>query len=198
MADLLLDRLPTRWAGREIDWDFRPMVWLSNMALRAEGQQPEALADEALRRFYRQPVPQSERCEAFAALLDFYTGGSEADGGSREPRHTELAFDYATDASLIVAAFQQAYGLDLTRARVHWWRFRALFAALPEDTALARVMSLRTTDLSGLQGETRQRFARLKAELALPDALQPQRPAVSVAAHEAAYLARLRHTAAKK
>ena len=34
MADLLLDALPTAWEGRAIDWDFRPMVWLSNQYLR--------------------------------------------------------------------------------------------------------------------------------------------------------------------
>lgn len=47
-----------------------------------------------------------------------------------------------------MAAFQQAYGIDLTREKVHWFRFRALFAALPEDTLIAKIMSWRTMDLS--------------------------------------------------
>ena len=61
------------------------------------------------------------------------------------------AFDYQCDAGYIVAAFQQAYGIDLTRERVHWFRFRALFAALPEETLMAKIMSWRTMDLVGIR-----------------------------------------------
>ena len=44
--------------------------------------------------------------------------------------------DYRCDADYIVGAFQQAYGIDLTADKVHWWRFKALLHALPPETPL--------------------------------------------------------------
>lgn len=74
--------------------------------------------------FYRdeQPVPRSK-------------GG----GGRR-------AVDFETDAPLIVAAFRQAYGIDLTDpgTDMHWHVFLALFRGLPSETLMAQVMGWRT------------------------------------------------------
>ena len=67
-----------------------------------------------------------------------------------------------------MAAFQQAYGIDLTTTKLHWWRFKALFAALPEDTRMFQIMSYRAVDLSRLEGAERERYARLKDIYALP------------------------------
>lgn len=146
MADILLDRLPRAWAGRPIDWDFRPMIWFNGQYLRLPEDEkglPE-LARETMRRFYRVAVPPEEEVDAFKALVEFYTAGpqevSDRPGSSRTE---ELALDYVTDGPTIVAAFQQAYGIDLTRARLHWWRFKALMSNLPEETQLAKIYHLR-------------------------------------------------------
>ena len=112
MADILLDKLPHAWAGRPIDWDFRPMVWFNGQYLRLPEDEkglPE-LARETMRRFYRVAVPPEEEVDAFKALVEFYTAGpqevSDRPGSSRTE---ELALDYVTDGPAIVAAFQQAY-----------------------------------------------------------------------------------------
>ena len=75
MADVLLDKLPRMWAGRPIDWDFRPMVWFNGQYLRLPEDEkglPE-LARETMRRFYRVAVPPEEEVDAFNALVEFYT-----------------------------------------------------------------------------------------------------------------------------
>ena len=89
MADILLDRLPRAWAGRPIDWDFRPMIWFNGQYLRLPEDEkglPE-LARETMRRFYRVAVPQEEEVDAFKALVEFYTAGpqevSDRPGSSR-------------------------------------------------------------------------------------------------------------------
>ena len=87
-------------------------------------------------------------------------------------RTEELALDYVTDGPAIVAAFQQAYGIDLTRARLHWWRFKALMSNLPEETQLVKIIGFRTADLTQFQGEERERRAELKERFALPAALR--------------------------
>ena len=168
MADILLDKLPRTWAGRPIDWDFRPMVWFNGQYLRLPEDEkglPE-LARETMRRFYRVAVPPEEEVDAFKALVEFYTAGpqevSDRPGSSRTE---ELALDSVT-------AFQQAYGIDLTTAKLHWWRFKALMSNLPEETQLVKIIGFRTADLTQFQGEERERRAELKERFALPAALR--------------------------
>lgn len=195
MADLLLDPLPTAWEGRTIDPDFRHMVWLSNQYLRGRATaDPQGMAKEAVRRFYRDPVPPLEVPASFQAMLRFFTSGTEtASSGKGSGGTATVSFDYAFDADYIVAAFQQAYGIDLTVTQMHWWRFRALFRALPEDTLMAKIMSWRSMDTSDMDGKTRQRYEDLKEAFALPKELKGGKRIVSVADHNAAFYARFRH-----
>lgn len=193
MPDILLEPLPTEWAGRPIDPDFRPMIWLSDQYLRGRAKaDPQRMAQEALRRFYRQPIPPPETPAAWDALLEFYAAGVGTGRGSQSGHTAQISFDYAADADYIAAAFQQAYGIDLTVERIHWWRFRALFRALPEETLMAKIMTWRTMDTAGLDGKTRQRYEDLKEAFALPPELTGCRPALTVADHDAAFLARFR------
>ena len=84
MADILLEPLPTEWEGRAIDPDFRPMVWLSNQYQRKrEKKDTLAFAQEAFRRFYREPIPPQLAPEAYESLLRFYHGASWGGIGSR-------------------------------------------------------------------------------------------------------------------
>lgn len=89
MADILLDNLPRTWAGRPIDWDFRPMVWFNGQYLRLPEDEkglPE-LARETMRRFYCVAVPPEEEVDAFKALVEFYTAGPQevADRPGKQP-----------------------------------------------------------------------------------------------------------------
>ena len=111
MADILLDNLPRTWAGRPIDWDFRPMVWFNGQYLRLPEDEkglPE-LARETMRRFYCVAVPPEEEVDAFKALVEFYTAGpQEVADRPGSSRTEELALDYVTDGPAIVAAVQPA------------------------------------------------------------------------------------------
>ncbi|MFV8821788.1 Gp15 family bacteriophage protein [Faecalibacterium sp. 9] len=55
-------------------------------------------------------------------MIEFYKAGEKAAESAAAESSTApssgLAFDYQCDAGYIVAAFQQAYGIDLTRERV--------------------------------------------------------------------------------
>ena len=151
------------------------MVWFNGQYLRLPEDEkglPE-LARETIHRFYRVAVPPEEEVDAFKALVEFYTAGpqevADRPGGSRTE---ELALDYVTDGPAIVAAFQQAYCIDLTRVRLHWWRFKALMSNLPEETQLVKIIGFRTADPAQFQGEERERRAELKKRFALPAALR--------------------------
>lgn len=55
----------------------------------------------------------------------------------------ERIMDYAQDADLICAAFQQAYGINLYKEKLHWFRFSCLLSCLPEGTRYNDVLSIR-------------------------------------------------------
>lgn len=201
MSDLLTDALPTVWHGQKVDPDFRHMVWLSNVYRRGAEDDPLALACRAVRRFYCEPQPllnSAQACmDAYQHIIEFYIAGEQAAeptaGAAASGTDKGPAFDYRCDAPYIVAAFQQAYGIDLTREKLHWFRFRALFAALPEETLMAKIMSWRTMDLDDYDGKMREHYADLKERFALPAALRGGAAvAQTVAEHDAAFLARFR------
>ena len=176
MADLLLDELPTVWEGRAIDPDFRHMLWLSNrIQRRVEESATWDFLREAFGRFYREPPDNISDLEsAYQSLCRFYAGvPSELGTGSGdEDGSGDLTYDFHCDAPYLVAAFQQAYGIDLTRAKLHWWRFKALMSNLPEETQLVKIIGFRTADPAQFQGEERERRAELKERFALPAALR--------------------------
>lgn len=53
--------------------------------------------------------------------------------------------DFHQDAGLILAAFRQAYGIDLfqEQGRLHWLEFLALLIGIPQNTRLSEVMEIR-------------------------------------------------------
>lgn len=108
MADILLEPLPAEWEGRAIDPDFRPMVWLSNQyQRRREKKDTLAFAQEAFRRFYREPIPPQLAPEAYESLLRFYHGADPPGrSGGKGSGSGELAMDFACDADYLTAAFQ--------------------------------------------------------------------------------------------
>ena len=161
MIDLRQPTLPSALLvdGRayEVRTSFR--VWIEfERALREEraawrgvfaGDQPEGAEwVEAAIEFLRSPnsTPRAERMDG--------------------PREVDLV----EDGELIVAAFQQAYGIDLTATDMHWHRFKALLANLPESTKLAKVMGYRTyrTPAKGDTNDAAMR--RMKRMWSIPEA----------------------------
>ena len=200
MTDLLTDALPTVWHGRRIDPDFRHMVRLSAAYSHGEVEaDPVAFALQLCGQFYTERFSAPDLERLWQGVIEFYRMGEQAAAGISDTDaspDTGPAFDYRCDAPYIVAAFQQAYGIDLTTAKLHWFRFRALFAALPEDTFMAKIINWRTLDLADYEGSMREHYAALKERFALPPELRGGAAvAQTVAEHDAAFLARFRRCA---
>lgn len=198
MSDLLTDALPTVWHGRRIDPDFRHMVRLSAAYSHGEVEaDPVAFALQLCGQFYTERFSPSDLQEKYSWLIEFYCAGEQAaEPAAAKPasgHDTGPAFDYRCDAPYIVAAFQQAYGIDLTREKLHWFRFRALFAALPEDTLMAKIMGWRTADLTGKSPEERRFYEEKRELFALPSELRGGAAvAETVDEHNSAFIARFR------
>ena len=79
--------------------------------------------------------------------------------------------DIEQDWSLIVAAFQQAYGIDLhERKDLHIIHFMHLLSGIPKDTKLSEVVGIRSAEIPQANKHNQKQIAelmRLKAIYAL-------------------------------
>lgn len=110
--------------------------------------------------------------EALTNIMWFYRCGSdktaETDAGSDDPE-TDPPFSYEYDAAYIYAAFVEAYGIDLTKNRLHWWQFRALFLALPENVQFCKIMSYRAMEIPAKMSKEKKKFyQRMKRIYKIP------------------------------
>lgn len=83
--------------------------------------------------------------------------------------------DFRYDSGYIYAAFMQTYGIDLYECAdtLQWCKFIALFSALPDDTAISQIMSIRGRELPAPDRTNReeiQHLTELKLIYALPQA----------------------------
>ena len=89
--------------------------------------------------FGDQRLTVAEVREATEKARDILFAEPERESGG--PR----VLDFRQDAELILAAFRQAYGIDLFRehGRLHWLEFLALLSGIPQNTRLSEVMEIR-------------------------------------------------------
>ena len=158
-------------AGLEVGGRFCAMntsfrVWLRAERVMADTELPQTEQIALLISLcYREP----EKCCTAAhldALLRFYRGGREADPDD-SARTTAPVYDFEQDADYIYAAFLQVYGVDLFETDLHWWAFRAMFAALPEGCAMSRIMSWRAADTRDMPRGQRKFYRRMQSLYAL-------------------------------
>lgn len=129
--------------------------------------------------------------EIVAAIMCYYSCGKDystdvdsADDevGGEPPAERIYSFNY--DDEYIYAAFMEAYGIDLTEAEMHWWKFRALFNSLPQSCMFSRILGYRgmeiTSDMSSSQKDFYRKMQR-KFALPLPKAEQEKMDAITAA-----------------
>ncbi len=150
--------------GREypIDADFR--VWVEFQSiLTGDGQEREK-AEHLASFMDRLSLPLSQ--DSLDAMLTFYTAESKEKNVAAQ-RARPMAFDFQQDSEYIYAAFMGAYHIDLTTAPLHWWTFKSLFKALPDDCELCKIMRYRTVDLKDVPKEQRRFYVEQKARYSL-------------------------------
>lgn len=89
--------------------------------------------------------------ESIAEIVGFYTGGigqkKAAEDGAEPHDAGPAVVNFREDEAIIYASFLQAYGIDLYEVGyLHWWKFKALVAGIPESTTLGQIMQLRSYD----------------------------------------------------
>lgn len=169
--NLLTDKLPytvsVNGKDFEVDTDYSTSIRFEQLMLdrTISGADKVGLA---LNLYY--PVVPDDINGALEAIKQFYRAeNTEGLGGFKGSKTASRIYDFDFDAPYIYAAFLKDYGIDLTRTEhLHWWAFRALFAALSEDNAFCKIMNYRAIDTKKFKGEERKFYAKMQKLYAIP------------------------------
>ncbi len=178
---ILLDGLPyaVTVAGREIpiDTDYRTGILLEQVLDDPDMEDGEKLGCILWLYYGADIFPLLSDAgvvqEAIERIMWFYRCGADETEGDRESggmSGKDPPFSYVHDAGYIYAAFMEAYNIDLTKNRLHWWQFRALFLGLPETVLFCKIMGYRTMEIPAKMPKAQKRFYyRMKQIYKLPE-----------------------------
>lgn len=194
--NILLEELPQKVSvgGMEylIDSDFRTSISYELLVQDEEISDVEKVS-KAIMLYYPDEVP-SDIVAAMEKIIWFYScgkppktkrpypaveddadpekedGPEEDEEEEQEPAWSEKAYSFEHDAPYIYAAFMEQYGIDLTEiGYMHWWKFRALFQALSENTQFMKIVGYRNVDITDKMTKEQKKFYRqMKKMYALP------------------------------
>ncbi|EAD6330804.1 TPA: bacteriophage Gp15 family protein [Listeria monocytogenes] len=117
--------------------------------------------------------------EKFLVLLDIFENyivkddakgiqydidGNKMPVATDEGEEEQAYYSLTQDSDYIYASFLQDYNIDLidVRGKLHWYKFRALFDSLRDDTAIKSIMNIRQTELPTGKGSEKEREALIK------------------------------------
>ena len=168
MIDFLTKAHPTSLliSGREyeINTDFRVWILVSEIFSKEDISPADKIIKIFSLIFTSSVLPPSidASIEEIGAFLSPFSFAKKGEGGGKP------AFSFSHDGGLIYAAFLSQYGIDLTSAHLHWWRFLALFFAL-DSCKFTEIVKIRALDLSQIKDTNQKRFIRnLKRLYRLP------------------------------
>lgn len=172
---ILASKLPTTVLVNGVEYpirsNFRTMIKFEQLM-----QEPEVDDQDkvwmALRLFYPE-IPEDTE-QAVEQLLWFYRCDKkenlyEKKTKRRKAKRTDRIYDFEHDDDYIYAAFMAQYKLDLQKIEyLHWWKFRAMFNSLNDDTQFVKIMEYRAVELDKVPKEKRAFYKRMKQLYALP------------------------------
>lgn len=171
MSFHLIDGLPdSLWiAGEEypINSNFRASIAFElTMTSTKLSDQEKAL--RAVGIYFPWKVPSHSE-EMMEAIMDFYCCGEKPASATKKAPTSKRIYSFRHDYSYICAAFLEQYGIDLTEASLHWWKFRSLFRSLSESTLFAKIMGWRSATIdANMSPQEKKRLKELKTAYALP------------------------------
>lgn len=172
---ILESKLPTSVLVNGVEYpirsNFRTMIKFEQLM-----QEPEVDDQDkvwmALRLFYPE-IPEDTE-QAVEQLLWFYRCDKkenlyEKKSKKRKAKRSDRIYDFEHDDDYIYAAFMAQYKLDLQKIEyLHWWKFRAMFNSLNDDTQFVKIMEYRAVELDKVPKEKRAFYKRMKQLYALP------------------------------
>ncbi|EAC3642416.1 hypothetical protein GU65_15120 [Listeria monocytogenes] len=96
--------------------------------------------------------------------IQYDIDGNKMPSATNEDGEEPAYYSLTQDSDYIFASFLQDYNIDLieVRGKLHWYKFRALFESLRDDTAIKSIMSIRQAELPSGKGTEKERDALIK------------------------------------
>ncbi len=158
----MLDGYPEDYNGYLIRTDFRIGIQICQCLADDELSEYERIAT-ALYLLYGKSIPDAET--AYHGLAWFLNGGNLPE--ERNGEEDEKSFDFDVDAGRIITGFRKAYGIDLEKESLHWFKFLRMIGDLGE-CAFTSVIEYRTKKItSDMPAEMRKTYAELRKRYAL-------------------------------
>lgn len=152
--------------------DFRDWLKFSDMMNDKEISSGEKIL--MLSDWFLNP-PECVSPELVRAIFDFYKAENldfkpDFHGDSEVISVTPPVFDWKIDSKYVIGDFWRFYGIDLLSVKyMHWWKFRCLFSALPDDSQCQKRIAYRSADVGQIKNEAeRRRILRIKQAIAIP------------------------------
>lgn len=180
MLNALYDKFPNsvQADGRTylIQTDFR--VWLKFADILSDKNLPPEQVGSAFLSVFRSPVrqfsePLLDAVFHFLKAYDLYYHDEELEAfklaHDAPNSYSPPVFDWKFDSRFILGDFLHYYQIDLTAVEsLHWFKFRALFDALPEDAICMKRIAYRSADLSQCSESEKKRIRKIKQAVAIP------------------------------
>lgn len=161
MWNCLLDGFPSDYRGFPIRTDFRIGIMIS-LLLEDEEIDENTRYLKAFDLLYSEVVPDIDT--AYNGLMWFLSCGKSELHTEFEYKDNDISnekiLDFNIDALDIWGGFW-AMGVDLTKSKIHWFKFMSMLSNL-RDCPITQKMSYRSMTLSGMSGETRKQYSKLK------------------------------------
>src|SRR5574344_645183 len=136
MFNYLLDELPTEILGCPIRTGHRDILALMERIEDIKESREKALA--LLQGLFVKEIPNEETL--FEKHINPFLEGGKYHRYKEEGKQT---LSWYQDSQEIFSSFYQTYNIDLTKVNLHWYVFCALFAGLPSETPIKKLMELR-------------------------------------------------------
>lgn len=162
--------------GREysIITDFRE--WIRFVDMLKDKELPTSMKVSFMLGMIQEDIDISEIPvkDVLLAFSDFLACRTEHEDEEQEAEDTspqaKEILSYKIDAPYIISAFLECYKMDLLEIPyMHWWKFRALFNGLSENTEIKKRIYYRSLNLSEIKDkEERKRIRKIQQQIQLP------------------------------
>ena len=144
--------------------DFRVFV-----ALEMQAEKSGCDLSSVVQEFYCGKIPHDveKAVEKFIAFYFCREANENEAPETGKGKDAGKCYDFAQDADALLASFLDAYGIDLSTAKLHWWTFRRLMLNLPPETPFMQRIKYRTADLSRMNKEERSHYIKMRSIYAL-------------------------------
>ena len=144
MFNVLLDSLPQEWEGYPVDMAFETGIKISQCLVDEELDERERLI-VALSLMFPEGADINEK--KVDEALQWYLNGWNHDNVTTQDKNEVVVMDFDIDQWRIYAAFRAQYGINLNKAKLHFWEYMGLLSNLNE-CSFTQVVSIRSKKIT--------------------------------------------------